>query len=160
MTRAGRRSRLETSKLNATFTVALFTSRVAPRKADFVSAGAFWMNARVLVVDDEVHLAAAAAQRLTDEGFKVDVAHDGEEGLEKLVAGAYDVVVTDVSMPILSGPEMLNRAQAQSGTLQRCVIVGGYAPDAASVKGLEHACWMVRPVSLPDLVAAVKAQLS
>lgn len=118
------------------------------------------MNARLLVVDDEAPLAAAAAQKLTEEGFHVDVAHDGEEGLEKLLAGAYDVVVTDVSMPILTGPEMLTRAQAQSGKLQRCIIIGGYAPDAGAAAGLEHARWMVRPVSLPDLVAAVKDQLA
>jgi DNA-binding response OmpR family regulator len=113
-------------------------------------AGAFSMNARLLVVDDEAPLAAAAAQKLMEEGFQV----------EKLLAGADDVVVTDVSMPILTGPEMLARAQAQSGKLQRCVIIGGYAPDADAATGLEHARWMVRPVSLPDLVAAVKDQLS
>lgn len=117
------------------------------------------MNARLLVVDDEAALAAAAAQRLTEEGFHVEIAHDGEEGLEKLLAGAYDVVITDVSMPILTGPEMLSRAQAQSGKLQRCIIIGGYAPDAGAAAGLEHARWMVRPVSLPDLVDAVKDQL-
>jgi DNA-binding response OmpR family regulator len=117
------------------------------------------MSARLLVVDDQTAVAQALATRLQEEGFAVDVAHDGEEGFEKLMAADYDLVVTDVAMPIMDGTEMLTKAQDAKGKLFRSIVIGGYAPDARPA-GLEHAQWMTRPVAMGDLLAAVRGQLA
>ncbi|MGW2221023.1 response regulator, partial [Nonomuraea sp. NPDC001684] len=58
---------------------------------------------RVLVVEDERRMAAALQRGLQAEGFAVDLAHDGEEGLHAARQGDYDVVVLDIMLPRLSG---------------------------------------------------------
>ena len=61
---------------------------------------------RILVVDDEEHLAAGISENLEAEGYATDVAHDGEQGLAKIRAGSYDLVVLDVMMPKQNGLEV------------------------------------------------------
>ncbi len=117
------------------------------------------MSARLLVVDDQATVAQALAARLQEEGFAVDVAHDGEEGFEKLMAADYDLVVTDVAMPLMDGTEMLTKAQDAKGKLLRSIVIGGYMPEGRPA-GLEHAQWMTRPVAMGDLLAAVRGQLA
>ena len=58
---------------------------------------------RVLVVEDEVHLASASADGLAAEGFGVDVVHDGIDGLWRAREGSYDAIVLDVLLPGMNG---------------------------------------------------------
>ena len=58
---------------------------------------------RVLVVEDEEHLAAAVADGLTAEGFEVDVVHDGLDGLWRAREGSYDAIVLDILLPGMHG---------------------------------------------------------
>lgn len=58
---------------------------------------------RVLVVEDEVHLAEAIAEGLTAEGFDVDAVHDGMDGLWRAREGSYDAIVLDVLLPGMNG---------------------------------------------------------
>ena len=58
---------------------------------------------RVLVVEDERRLAAAVRRGLQAEGFAVDLAHDGEDGLHLAREGAYDALVLDLMLPKISG---------------------------------------------------------
>ncbi|MGH9036809.1 MAG: response regulator transcription factor [Acidimicrobiia bacterium] len=58
---------------------------------------------RVLIVEDEVRLAGAVRRGLEAEGFVVDVAHDGNEGLWRAREGAYDAIVLDIMLPGLNG---------------------------------------------------------
>ncbi len=58
---------------------------------------------RVLVVEDEVHLAAAIADGLEAEGFGVDVVHDGVDGLWRAREGSYDAIILDVLLPGMNG---------------------------------------------------------
>ena len=53
---------------------------------------------KVLVVDDEVHLAAAIRSGLEAEGFMVDVAHDGQEALRAATEHGYDLVILDLML--------------------------------------------------------------
>jgi two-component system alkaline phosphatase synthesis response regulator PhoP len=65
--------------------------------------------ARILVVDDEVNLAEGIRENLEIEGYETEVAFDGEEGLEKLHNGQYDLVLLDVMMPKLDGLQVCSR---------------------------------------------------
>jgi two-component system, OmpR family, response regulator len=67
---------------------------------------------RVLLVDDEVRLTAALRKGLAAEGFAVDVAGDGTEGLARAEEESYDAVVLDVMLPGLSGFEVVRRLRA------------------------------------------------
>jgi DNA-binding response OmpR family regulator len=67
---------------------------------------------RVLVVEDERRLASAVRRGLTAEGFVVDVAHDGVDGLHLAREGGYDAVVLDLMLPGLSGYQVCQRLRA------------------------------------------------
>ena len=60
----------------------------------------------ILVVEDEVRLAEALGQIITEQKHAVDIVHDGESGLEYAMSGIYDVIVLDVMLPRLSGFEV------------------------------------------------------
>ena len=68
---------------------------------------------KVLVVDDEVRFALSVQRGLRAEGFDVDVAHDGERGLDLARRGNYDAVVLDVMLPRLSGYRVVERLRAE-----------------------------------------------
>ncbi|MGB5746583.1 MAG: response regulator [Desulfobacterales bacterium] len=67
---------------------------------------------RVLVVDDEPDFAGIVQQNLVKEGFEVEVAYDGEEGLEKVKANPPDAIVLDVMMPGKDGYEVCSELKA------------------------------------------------
>ena len=67
---------------------------------------------RVLVVEDERRLASAVRRGLTAEGFVVDLAHDGVDGLHLAREGEYDAVVLDLMLPGLSGYQVCERLRA------------------------------------------------
>ncbi len=65
--------------------------------------------ADLLIVDDNVDLAALIEMLLTGEGHRVRVAHDGEEGMRALDGRVPELVILDVDMPVLDGPGMAYR---------------------------------------------------
>src|SRR4051812_49783905 len=64
---------------------------------------------RVLVVEDEPELLAVTARALREDGYAVDEAADGEDGLFKATSWAYDAIVLDLMLPRLDGWELLAR---------------------------------------------------
>ena len=93
-------------------------------------------RARILVVDDEEHLAAGISENLAAEGYATEVAHDGEEGLRKIRANDYDLVLLDIMMPKLNGLEVcetLRREGRQTPVM--FLTVKGDAADR--IRGLE-----------------------
>ncbi|MBR5939247.1 response regulator [Candidatus Saccharibacteria bacterium] len=64
---------------------------------------------RVLYVEDEKFLAEAVKHNLEKQGFMVDIANDGEAGLEAALKNIYDCVVLDIMLPKLSGTDILVR---------------------------------------------------
>ena len=68
---------------------------------------------RLLVVEDEARLAAALQRGLQAEGFAVDVAGDGQDGLEMARHGGYDAMILDVMLPRLSGYRVVRQLRAE-----------------------------------------------
>lgn len=62
---------------------------------------------RILVVDDDVELCELLREYLEPEGFRIDVAHDGAEGLARAISGEFTLVVLDVMLPQVEGFEAL-----------------------------------------------------
>ena len=58
---------------------------------------------RILVVEDDLHLAEGMAENMRAEGYSADTAHDGQRGLEMAIAGDYDLLVLDVMLPQMDG---------------------------------------------------------
>ena len=113
---------------------------------------------RVLVVEDEVQLADAVARGLRREGMAVDVAHDGETGLEKAMMTRYDVLVLDRDLPGRSGDEICRRL-AGEGSLTRVLMLTAAGGLADRVAGLELGAddYLAKPFAWPELVARVRA---
>lgn len=113
---------------------------------------------RVLVVEDEVPLAEALARGLRREGMAVDVAHDGDVGLEKAMVTRYDVLVLDRDLPGRSGDDVC-RLLAAEGSLTRVLMLTAAGGLADRVEGLELGAddYLGKPFAFEELVARVRA---
>jgi two-component system, OmpR family, response regulator len=112
----------------------------------------------VLVVEDEVKLAALIHRGLVEHGYRVDVSHTGEDALDWVAASSYDVIVLDVMLPGISGIDVcrtLRRRQVNTPVLMLT------ARDAVRdrVTGLDAGAddYMVKPFSFAELLARLRA---
>ena len=71
---------------------------------------------KILLVDDEAGFAELLRDLLTMDGYEVEVAHDGEEGLSKLSTFTPDAIISDIVMPRLSGFDMFKKIKATPAT--------------------------------------------
>ena len=113
---------------------------------------------RVLVVEDEVPLAEAVARGLRREGMAVDVAHDGDLGLQKAMMTRYDVLVLDRDLPGRSGDDVCRRLTAE-GSLTRVLMLTAAGGLADRVQGLNLGAddYLGKPFAFEELVARVRA---
>ncbi|MFF4776475.1 MULTISPECIES: response regulator transcription factor [Microtetraspora] len=115
---------------------------------------------RVLVVEDERRMAAALKRGLQAEGFAVDLAHDGEDGLHCARTGEYDVVVLDIMLPKLSGYNVCKRLRAEENWVPILMLSakdGEY--DMADGLDLGADDYLAKPFSYVVLVARLRALL-
>ena len=118
---------------------------------------------RVLVVEDEPALAQAVSEALTDAGFKVDRASDGEEGLTRLTEANYDLIVCDLKMPRIDGMQFYRAMAAATPALARRVIfVTGDVAGTDAERFLEETgCrWLSKPFRLGDLLRSARDTLA
>jgi len=112
---------------------------------------------RILVVEDEPRLLRNLAKALREEGYAVDAAGDGEDGLYKAESFNYDAIILDVMMPKLDGWEMLERLRKK----KRTPVLMLTARDAHDdrVKGLDTGAddYLVKPFDLSELLARLRA---
>jgi two-component system NtrC family sensor kinase len=116
-------------------------------------------GASVLVVEDEAALANAVADGLRDAGFSVEVAKNGEEGLARLDARLFDVIVCDLRMPRMDGPAFYRAIAAKAPAVARRVIfvTGDVAgTDAGRFLETSGCRWLPKPFRLADLVRAAR----
>jgi two-component system, OmpR family, response regulator MprA len=115
-------------------------------------------SARVLVVDDDPGVRQAVSRALRFEGYDVDEARDGLEGLE--AASEADLLVLDVTMPNMNGFEVCRRLRASGSDVPILVLTARHAtPDR--VEGLDAGAddYLVKPFALEELLARVRALL-
>ena len=109
----------------------------------------------ILVVEDEPALAAAVADAMTDAGYLVDRAADGEEALERISGKTFDLVICDLKMPRLDGPSLYRALCVRYPSLaQRIIFVtGDVAGTEAEQFLIETGCrWLAKPFRLNDLL--------
>jgi signal transduction histidine kinase/CheY-like chemotaxis protein len=113
-----------------------------------------------LVVEDEAALAAAVAEALTDAGFTVDRAADGEEALARVRERTYDVIVCDLKMPRVDGPAFYRTAVAEApGLAQRVIFMTGDVAGTDAERFLEETgCrWLAKPFRLSELLRVARS---
>lgn len=112
---------------------------------------------RALIVEDEKDLLSGLARSLRDEGYAVDTATDGEEGLRKAEDIDYDAVILDVMLPRLDGWEVLRRLRQKKATPVLMLTARDKMMDR--VRGLDAGAddYLVKPFDLPELLARLRA---
>ena len=112
---------------------------------------------RILLIEDEADLLAGLAKALREEGYAVDTATDGEEGLYKAREVAYDAIVLDVMLPRLDGWKVLERVRESRKTPVLMLTARDAARDR--VRGLDTGAddYLVKPFDLNELFARLRA---
>ena len=115
------------------------------------------MAVRLLIVEDEPPLRSSLAEALREEGYAVDEAADGEEGLAKARLVDYDAIVLDVMLPKLNGFDVLARLRSRKKTPVLMLTARNLMPDR--VCGLDTGAddYLAKPCELPELFARVRA---
>lgn len=112
---------------------------------------------RVLIVEDEPDLRASLIRGLRDDGYAVDDAPDGEEGLYKAENCDYDAVLLDIMLPHIDGWELLRRLRKKKKTPVLMLTARDAVPDR--VRGLDTGAddYLVKPFDLSELLARLRA---
>lgn len=115
---------------------------------------------RILIVEDEVHLAEALRQILWEEKYKTDVVYDGDDGFEYAMSNAYDAIILDIMLPGQNGIEVVRRLRAEKNNVPILLLT---AKDEVSdkVRGLDAGAddYMTKPFSQEELLARLRAIL-
>ncbi|PTX96504.1 response regulator transcription factor [Opitutus sp. ER46] len=112
---------------------------------------------RLLVIEDDPALQATVASILREEDYAVDVASDGEEGLFKAQATAYDAIILDVLMPKLDGWGVLQQLRQTSRV--PVLMLTALDDTRNRVKGLDRGAddYLPKPFDLEELLARIRA---
>ena len=115
---------------------------------------------KLLVVDDDVKLAAALRRGLTAEGFQVEVAQDGPDGLWRAREGGYDLIVLDVMLPGCNGYRVCADLR-RAGDTTPILMLTAKDGDLDEAEGLDTGAddYLRKPFSFPVLVSRVHALL-
>ncbi len=116
--------------------------------------------ARILVVDDEAHLADGIRENLQAEGYATEVAYDGQQGLDAVLDGDFDLLVLDVMMPKMDGVELCARLRAEGRQTPVLFLTVKNAPEDR-VRGFEAGGddYLGKPFHLKELLLRVEAIL-
>ena len=116
----------------------------------------------ILVVDDEPDLLALLVDQVSSLGYDVVPARDGREGLRLAIDRAPDVILTDVIMPYMDGPEMLDRLRSRPGTREIPVIANTALTDRRTRSRLTSVgvrSFLAKPYSMRDLAERIHEAL-
>lgn len=112
---------------------------------------------RLLIVEDEPDLLNVVSRMLREEGYAVDTATDGEEGLYKARENDYDAVVLDVMLPVMNGFEVVKKLREKKKTPVLMLTARGRIHDR--VQGLDAGAddYLPKPFDLNELYARLRA---
>jgi EAL domain-containing protein (putative c-di-GMP-specific phosphodiesterase class I) len=110
----------------------------------------------ILVVDDEPSIARAYARTLSAAGFSVETANDGREAAAAARDRSFDVIVSDIAMPEMSGLELLRAIREHDLDVPFVLMTGGPAVDSA-VRAVEYGAlrYLIKPIEPADLEEVV-----
>jgi DNA-binding NtrC family response regulator len=91
---------------------------------------------RILVVDDEIPVCNSIASALGETGYEIDTALSGEEAIKKNDTHPYDLIITDLMMPGISGMDLL-KALMERDTNTRVIMITGYPSAQSAVEAVK-----------------------
>ncbi len=115
---------------------------------------------KILIVEDEPAMLAGLRDNLEFDGYKVDTAESGDEGLKKINANDFDLILLDVMLPVISGFDILKKLRA-GGNKTPVILLTAKGEELDKVRGLELGAddYITKPFSLRELLARIKAIL-
>lgn len=115
---------------------------------------------RILIIEDEADLVRGLELNLTDEGYEVDWAADGREGLRKALEEAPDLVILDLMLPAMNGLDVCRELRQKKANVP-VIMLTAKGEEVDKVVGLEIGAddYMTKPFSARELLARVKAHL-
>ncbi|MCI0748256.1 MAG: sigma-54 dependent transcriptional regulator, partial [Verrucomicrobia subdivision 3 bacterium] len=114
------------------------------------------MEAQILIIEDDASLAASLQKVLCAEGYRVNVSGRGDEGLQRAIAGGYDVVITDLKLPGLDGLELVRRLHVAKPKLPIILMTAHGTTETAIQATKLGACeYLVKPCEADELLALV-----
>ena len=115
---------------------------------------------RVLVVEDESSIAQFVRQGLSEAGYAIDLAWDGQEGLDYALAAEYDAIVLDILLPKMDGLRLLQELRAR-GCKTPVLLLTARDTVEDRVAGLDSGAddYLVKPFAFPELLARLRAVL-
>jgi DNA-binding response OmpR family regulator len=114
----------------------------------------------LLVVEDDRALSALLVELLTGEGYRVDTAYDGQQGMHRGLTGNYDALVVDRGLPVMDGADLVALLRSRGITTPALILTArGSVEDR--VEGLDAGAqdYLVKPFEVPELLARVRALL-
>lgn len=114
---------------------------------------------RILVVEDEKNIAQVLAYNLRKEGYAVDTAGDGEEGLRLAMSGEYDLLLLDIMLPKLDGFEICRRVRTRCSV--PIIFVTAREEEKDKIFGLETGGddYVTKPFSVKELLSRIRANI-
>ena len=113
---------------------------------------------RILIVDDEVRLAEALGQIMTQNKYIADIVNDGESGYDYAMSGIYDVIILDVMLPKMNGFDIVRKMRENK---EKTPVILLTAKDEVTdkVTGLDCGAddYLTKPFSPEELLARVRA---
>lgn len=113
---------------------------------------------RILVIEDERHLAEALVHLLKKQNYMADCDFDGESGLDDALSGIYDVIVLDIMLPKLNGYEVLHELRKE-GVETPVIMLTAKGTISDKVKGLDCGAddYLTKPFDTEELLARIRA---
>ena len=113
---------------------------------------------KILVVEDDKKIAKFVKRGLEEEGYEVDLAHDGEDGYQKILDGSYGLIIIDLILTKKDGITVLDEIRRKN-ILTPVLIVSGKSSVEDIVAGLDAGAddYLAKPFAVAELVARVKA---
>ncbi|MEK5145156.1 response regulator transcription factor [Paenibacillus sp. FSL M7-0134] len=118
------------------------------------------MEKSVLVIDDEEKISRLLQLELSHEGYAVEIAQTGREGLEKALVGTWDIIILDVMLPEMNGVEVLKQIRkVDNHTPVIMVTARNTTPD--KVSGLDEGAndYITKPFEIEELLARMRASM-
>jgi DNA-binding response OmpR family regulator len=112
------------------------------------------------VVEDDRTLSAMLTELFTNQGYRVDVAYDGQQGMHRGLLGTYDALIVDRGLPVMDGAQLVAILRSRGVTTPALILTARGAVEDR-VDGLDAGAqdYLVKPFEIPELLARIRALL-
>ncbi|WP_028530887.1 response regulator transcription factor [Paenibacillus sp. HW567] len=118
------------------------------------------MEQSILVIDDEAKISRLLELELTHEGYRVEIAETGREGLEKALSQEWELIILDIMLPELNGVEVLRRLR-KVDAYTPVILVTARNTTSEKVAGLDQGAndYITKPFEIEELLARIRANI-